>query len=88
MNAQQFASDWINSLNSHDLNDILSHYADDIEITTPVLKLAAGTDSGAIKGNAGVRSYWSKPYKISRTLIVNFMKPQQGSIRWHCITGP
>jgi len=60
MNAQQFASQWINSWNSHDLDDILSHYADDIEITTPMLKLAAGIDSGSIQGKEAVRDYWSK----------------------------
>ncbi|MBC7124495.1 MAG: hypothetical protein H5T24_02610 [Bacteroidales bacterium] len=35
MNSTKFAEQWIKSWNSHDLNEILSHYSDDIVITTP-----------------------------------------------------
>jgi len=60
MDAQQFAQQWIKSWNTHDLDDILSHYSEDIEITTPMLKMAAGIDSGSIKGKENVRVYWGK----------------------------
>ncbi|MFP5040441.1 nuclear transport factor 2 family protein [Parasediminibacterium sp. JCM 36343] len=63
MNAQQFAEKWISSWNSHDLEDILSHYADDIEITTPMIKLAAGIDSGSLKGKEQVRKYWKRAFE-------------------------
>ena len=36
----KFAVKWIESWNSHDLNRILSHYADDVEVTTPMIKVA------------------------------------------------
>jgi ketosteroid isomerase-like protein len=42
MDAHKFASSWIDSWNSHDLEDILSQYSDDIEIATPMIKLATG----------------------------------------------
>lgn len=60
MNAQKFAKDWINSWNSHDMENILSHYSEDIEITTPMIKLAAGIDSGSLKGKELVADYWKK----------------------------
>ncbi|MEP6932296.1 MAG: nuclear transport factor 2 family protein, partial [Flavobacterium sp.] len=60
MNAQTFAKEWINSWNSHNLEDILSHYTDDIEITTPMIKLALGIDTGTLKGKALVADYWRK----------------------------
>ncbi|WP_394776111.1 nuclear transport factor 2 family protein [Flavobacterium sp.] len=60
MNAQTFAKEWINSWNSHNLEDILSHYSDDIEITTPMIKLALGIDTGTLKGKALVADYWRK----------------------------
>ena len=34
MSTQNFAKEWINSWNSHNLEEILSHYSEDIEITT------------------------------------------------------
>lgn len=60
MDAKKFASTWIESWNSHDLDNILSHYSDDIEITTPMIKLAAGIDSGSLKGKENVKEYWKK----------------------------
>lgn len=38
MNGRKFAEKWIISWNSHNLDDILSHYSEDIEITTPMIK--------------------------------------------------
>ncbi|MDP3877197.1 MAG: nuclear transport factor 2 family protein [Methylobacter sp.] len=35
--AEHFANDWIDSWNSHDLQRILSHYADDFEMSSPVI---------------------------------------------------
>jgi len=60
MDAKRFATTWIESWNSHDLDNILTHYADDIEITTPMIKLAAGMESGSLKGKENVRAYWKK----------------------------
>lgn len=60
MNARKFAEEWINSWNSHNLEDILSHYSEDIEITTPMIKLALGVDNGSLKGKESVADYWQK----------------------------
>ncbi len=60
MDIQKFAKDWIASWNSHDLASILEHYADNIEITTPMIKLALGIDSGSLKGKEQVADYWGK----------------------------
>jgi ketosteroid isomerase-like protein len=40
----KFALEWIESWNSHDLDRILSHYADDVEVTTPMIKVVTGID--------------------------------------------
>jgi ketosteroid isomerase-like protein len=55
---KKFALEWIDSWNSHDLDRILSHYADDVEVTTPMIKVAMGIDSGTLRGKALVRQYW------------------------------
>ena len=60
MNAQKFAKEWIASWNSHNIEDILSHYSEDIEITTPMIKMALGVDHGSLKGKEQVADYWKK----------------------------
>ncbi len=60
MDAHKFAEVWIKSWNSHDLEDILSHYSDDIEITTPMIRMALGVDNGTLKGKIAVADYWKK----------------------------
>jgi hypothetical protein len=59
MDIKNFASQWINSWNSHNLQDILSHYADDIEITTPMIKTFTSGE-GTLKGKVAVKNYWEK----------------------------
>lgn len=38
----------------------MKHYADDLEITTPMIKLAGGIESGSLSGKENVAAYWSK----------------------------
>src|SRR5512135_2287718 len=60
MDAHHFAQEWIRVWNSHNLEDILTHYSDDIEITTPMIRMALGVDSGSLKGKKAVGEYWGK----------------------------
>ncbi len=60
MNERQFAERWIKSWNSHDLDNILSHYTDDFEITTLMIKMALGLDTGTLKGKKAIGGYWAK----------------------------
>lgn len=60
MNHQKFAEEWISAWNSHDLEDILSHYTQDIEITTPMIVMATGGKESTLKGKDAVREYWKK----------------------------
>lgn len=60
MTPKNFATSWIASWNAHNMEEILSHYSDDIEITTPMIKLAAGIESGSLKGKDQVAAYWTK----------------------------
>lgn len=58
--AQQFAKIWIEAWNSHDMNAILNHYSEDIEITTPMIKMALGEGDGSLKGKEAVADYWRR----------------------------
>lgn len=70
MEAKKFAKEWINSWNSHNLDDIMKHYANDIEITTPMIKLAAGIESGSLQGKEQVRAYCKRA--LSKIIDLHF----------------
>ena len=57
--AQAFAGQWIRDWNSRDLGAILSHYSEDVCITTPMIKLATGVDTGRLEGKMAVARYWA-----------------------------
>ncbi|KFF14383.1 nuclear transport factor 2 family protein [Chryseobacterium soli] len=60
MNSKAFSEEWAASWNSHDLDRILDHYADDIEITTPMIRIATGGNTDSLKGKTDVAEYWRK----------------------------
>ncbi len=55
--ARDFAQDWIDAWNSHDLERILTHYDDEVLLTSPVaLRLLNG--DGTVRGKAALRDYF------------------------------
>ncbi len=58
--AREFAQEWVAAWNDHDLDRILSHYADDFEMTTPFIVQVMGEPTGTLKGKEKVRAYWAK----------------------------
>ncbi len=58
--AEQFAEEWIAAWNDHDLEAILSHYTDDFEMASPVIKKIAGEPSGVLSGRKAVGHYWAE----------------------------
>ncbi len=61
--AQNFAEEWINAWNSHDLDMILAHYDDDFEMSSPAIIKLTGEPSGVLRGKAAVGEYWSGALK-------------------------
>lgn len=43
---QRFATEWIKARNNQDFDKILSHFADDFEMSSPYISLIAGEPSG------------------------------------------
>ncbi|SRR5258708_1524408 len=75
--AKRFADDWIRDWNSHDMNAILSHYADGFEMQSPVIAQIAGESSGILKGKDKVGAYWSqtlKKYPDLRFFLVGVLR--------------
>ena len=59
---EHFAADWIESWNAHHLDRVLSHYADDFEMTTPFMIQLTGEASERVYGRVSLGAYWTKHY--------------------------
>ena len=54
------AHDWIAAWNSHDLDAIMSHYDDAVELTSPVAAQLLGVPNGTVIGKANLRAYFQR----------------------------
>lgn len=62
--ADQFATDWIASWNSHSLERILAHYEDNFEMSSPFIPKIADEPSGTLQGKIAIGAYWSKALQL------------------------
>lgn len=58
--ASKFANHWIAAWNSHDLDTIMSHYDDAVELTSPVAAQLLGIPDGKIVGKSDLRAYFQR----------------------------
>ena len=58
--AERFATRWIEAWNARDLDEVLSHYTDDFEMSSPMIEQLLGVSSGALKGKGVIAAYWRK----------------------------
>lgn len=61
--ALAFAHHWIESWNSHNLEEILSHYSEDFEMTTPFIVSIMNESTGTLRGKDKVGIYWENALK-------------------------
>jgi hypothetical protein len=61
--AHQFATQWLDAWNAHDLDAILAHFTDDAVFTSPLaVQVVEGSD-GVIRGKEALRSYWREGHR-------------------------
>ncbi|HVO53494.1 MAG TPA: nuclear transport factor 2 family protein [Solirubrobacterales bacterium] len=58
--ADQFAREWIAAWNSHDLERILSHYAEDVVFTSPFIVAIVGREDATVRGHEALRDYFTR----------------------------
>jgi hypothetical protein len=58
--AWKLANHWIAAWNAHDLDSIMSHYDDAIELTSPVAAQLLGTPDGKVVGRANLKAYFQR----------------------------
>ena len=58
--ARKLANDWVAAWNAHDLDLIMTHYEDSIELTSPAAAQLLGTPDGKVVGKANLRAYFQR----------------------------
>ncbi|HET7289786.1 MAG TPA: nuclear transport factor 2 family protein [Thermodesulfobacteriota bacterium] len=58
--ALRIARDWIDSWNRHDLDSIMSHYSEDVELISPIVIKLLGDESAKVTGRDALREYFKK----------------------------
>lgn len=56
----RFAEQWIQSWNSHDLEEIMKHYDDGVILTSPIAAQLLQDPSGTVRGKENLRRYFQK----------------------------
>lgn len=57
--AADFARQWIDAWNAADLDQILAHYVEDFEMSSPLILDRMGVPSGRLRGKRAIRAYWA-----------------------------
>lgn len=58
--AWSLANHWVAAWNAHDLDLIMSHYDDAVELTSPVAAQLLGTPDGKVVGKTNLRAYFQR----------------------------
>ncbi len=66
--AGAFARAWTQAWNDHDIEAILSHYAEDIVFHSPRIRLVTGDAADSVSGKEALRRYWSLALQVGRDL--------------------
>jgi predicted ester cyclase len=61
--AWKLADDWIAAWNAHDLDLIMTHYDDAVELTSPVAARLLEKPDGKVTGKANLRGYFQRGLK-------------------------
>jgi predicted ester cyclase len=58
--AWNLANHWVAAWNAHDLDLIVTHYDDAVELTSPVAAQLLSTSDGKVIGKANLRAYFQR----------------------------
>lgn len=76
--ARSFAREWIEAWNAHDLERILSHYAPDVVLRSPVAARLVPESSGEIRGVDALRAYFARGLAANPNLRFDLIEPLWG----------
>jgi len=56
--ARGFAAQWAEAWNSRNIEQVLAHFHDEVEFTSPAAQVVVGTPT--VRGKGSLREYWTK----------------------------
>jgi predicted ester cyclase len=74
----EFAREWIAAWNSHRLDSILSHYAENAVLTSPVAVRILDLPSGTVEGAASLREYFRRGLELYPNLRFELIDVMHG----------
>lgn len=78
LDAKRFARNWVAAWNSHDLDRIMSHYAANAILTSPVVAKVVGEVSGTVNGKEALCNYFQKGLDQYPDLRFTLLEVMQG----------
>ena len=77
--AREFAAEWVEAWNNHDLDAVLAHYADDFTMSSPLIVRIAGEPTGRLQGKEAVEAYWKAALDKNRDLAFTLLNVTCGA---------
>jgi hypothetical protein len=71
--AKAFAHRWIAAWNSHDLDAIMSHYAEDVVLISPTAARLLEDPSGTVEGHTALRNYFKRGLEVYPNLYFELL---------------
>lgn len=75
---QEFATHWIKAWNSHDLDEIMSHYASDVVLVSPAAAKILNDPSGTVRGKEALCAYFEAGIKTYPSLTFELIDVMWG----------
>jgi hypothetical protein len=73
------AQEWVAAWNAHDLERILTHYAEDIELISPLVARLTGRRQDSVRGKAALRDYFGRGLRAYPTLRFDLIRIYGGT---------
>lgn len=75
---RNLAAHWIQAWNSHDLDEIMSHYGEDVVLISPVAARILNDPSGTVKGKDALRAYFKRGLEVYPNLKFDLLDVMWG----------
>jgi hypothetical protein len=76
--ARRVVGEWFDAWNRHDLDAVLSHYADEVEFTSPFAVELSGRADGTLHGIDELRTYFARALVAFPELCFTDLRVAQG----------
>ena len=77
--AHDFAEHWLKAWNAHDLDQIMEHYEDQVELSSPVAAQLLNNPEGRVLGKADLGAYFQKGLTAFPQLHFNLIEVLWGA---------